>query len=269
MKDAMGDRMKMYESANSRRAIPLLPVVARIDGKCFSSYTRGMGRPYDERMSRTMNIVTQILAKETNALVGYTQSDEISLVWYSDDPKSQIFMDGKIMKMVSILASLATATFNKEVHQIFQSWLPNALFDARVWELPTLEEAANVFLWREQDAVRSSVQMAAQSVYSHKELHCKNNKEMHEMLHQKDINWNDYPAYFKRGQWTQKRKVERPFTADEIENLPPLHAARKIPDLIIRRTEYQHIADMPPFSKVENKIGFLFLGEDPVSSWEE
>ncbi|KKL92895.1 hypothetical protein LCGC14_1880070, partial [marine sediment metagenome] len=108
MSDNFGDRMKMYEKAESgRRFMPLLPVYARLDGRSFSRFTKGFNRPYDKRMSEAMIDTTKYLVEETNALIGYSQSDEISLVWYSDSIDSQIFFDGKIQKMVSVLAALA------------------------------------------------------------------------------------------------------------------------------------------------------------------
>jgi len=102
MSDSLGDRMKLYESAEaSRRFMPLLPVLARIDGRCFSSFTKGMERPYDSVMTDMMIATTAALVSETNACMGYTQSDEITLAWHSTDLKSQIFFDGRIMKMTS------------------------------------------------------------------------------------------------------------------------------------------------------------------------
>ena len=76
MRDAMGDRMKLYESAEAgRRLMPLLPAVARLDGKGFSGFTRGLARPFDVRLSNLMVETTTFLVEETNAVCGYTQSD--------------------------------------------------------------------------------------------------------------------------------------------------------------------------------------------------
>lgn len=266
------DRMKMLEQMESgRRFLPLLPVCARIDGRCFSGYTKDFERPYDERMVRIMGMVTLYLVRETNARIGYTQSDEISLVWYSDNYKSQIFFDSKIQKMNSILASLATAKFNSLVRTIFPKnrTIPPkkqrlAIFDCRVWQTPTLVEAANVFVWRELDATRNSVQMAAQHYYSHKELHKKSEKEMQEMLFAKGINWNDYPDTFKRGTYYQRTAVTRKFTCEELEKLPLKHEARNNPDLEIERAEVRRLEYLPPLNRVTNRIGVIFNGEDPI-----
>src|SRR5579859_8052697 len=104
--DSLGDRMKMYESIESdRRFMPLLPIVARMDGVGFSKFTRGMNRPYDQRMSEAMVETTKQLVKMTGAVCGYTQSDEITLAWYSQDLKSQVWFDGRVMKMIGALAA--------------------------------------------------------------------------------------------------------------------------------------------------------------------
>ena len=134
MTDDLGDRMKVFEQAEAgRRFLPLLPVVARLDGRGFSSFTRGLQRPFDSRMSDLMIETTKALVDETVAVCGYTQSDEITLAWYSDDYRSQIFFDGKIQKMVSTLAAIASVTFNKLLPQFLPEKVTAApTFDCRV-----------------------------------------------------------------------------------------------------------------------------------------
>src|SRR5690606_33290828 len=169
---ALGDRMKLYERAESaRRCMPLLPICARIDGKRFSRFTAGLARPYDQRLSRLMIEVTKYLIEHSHARVGYTQSDEISLLYQAESFNQQVFLDGRVQKLTSILASMATAQFNA----LLSEYLPEragalALFDCRVWTVPNREEASNVFLWRERDATKNSISMAAQHHYSHAEL---------------------------------------------------------------------------------------------------
>lgn len=165
--DAFGDRMKLYEGAESdRRLMPLLPAITRLDGKGFSKFTRGLERPFDLRMSELMTETTAFLVKLTNAVCGYTQSDEITLAWHSSDYESQIWFDGRIQKMTSILAAKASVFFNRRLDKFLpekEARIQEAdsgdgpVFDCRVWNVPNLEEGANAFLWREQDAVKNSV----------------------------------------------------------------------------------------------------------------
>ena len=86
MNDALGDRMKEFEMLEAgRRLLPVIPALARIDGRRFSRFTSGLARPYDQRLSDLMIATTKHLVEETNANCGYTQSDEITLTWYTAD----------------------------------------------------------------------------------------------------------------------------------------------------------------------------------------
>jgi hypothetical protein len=88
-----------------------------------------------------------------------------------------------------------------------------ATFDARVFTIPDPVEVANYFLWRQRDAVRNSISMAAQAHFSHRQLHKVNTDRMQELLwSQAGINWNDYPAACKRGQVTVRKVGEREVT---------------------------------------------------------
>lgn len=265
-KDSFGDRMKAYEAVESqRRFLPLLPVYARIDGRSFSEFTRGLDRPYDVDMSNIMRETTRWLVEETGATMGYTQSDEISLVWYSNNTQTQIFFDGRVAKMTSTLAAMTSVKFNHlclnspgKMSTRAMSKLPT--FDARVFQLPSLEEAANTFLWREQDATKNAISMAAQAYFSHNQLHAKTGAEKQEMLWQvRGVNFNDYPAFFKRGSWFARRKFLRELTTEELERIPEKHR----PTGPIMRTSVVEI-EMPKFTTVINRVGVIFQGEDPI-----
>ncbi len=264
MYDDLGDRMKRYEQlALPDRFIPKLPVVIRLDGVAFHTFTNGLQRPYDKRLVLAMQELLSFLIKETNAKVGYHQSDELSLLLYSDNPKSQIYFDGRIQKILSVLPARASLYFN----QILGEFLPekkekNPVFDCRAFVVPTKEEAANAFLWRELDATKNSISMAAQSLFSHKELQGKHSNQMQDMMHQKGVNWNDYPDYFKRGTFMRQEYYNLPFTSCEIEQLPEKHEARTNPNLLVRR-KVMKIIKMPPFSKVDNRVDVLFDGAVP------
>jgi tRNA(His) 5'-end guanylyltransferase len=150
MKDDFGDRMKRYEAAETERYfMPLLPV-----------YTRGLCRPFDPRITRAMVETTKFLVAETNARIGYTQSDEISLAWLQDRYDSEVFFGGKVQKLTSVLASLATAKFNhvclEDVGLAERARQQLPVFDCRVFQLPNRTEAANAFLWREKDATKNA-----------------------------------------------------------------------------------------------------------------
>jgi len=261
--DDFGDRMKMLEQAEAgRRLLPLLPVIARLDGKSFHTWTADLKRPYDERLVDLMQDLTAFLVDKTSARIGYTQSDEISLVFYSETYESQIFFDGKIQKINSVLASMASAYFNSHaVAAFFPVQKPLAFFDCRVWAVPNKSEAANSILWREQDASKNSISMLARAYFSHKEIHGKSGEEMQEMLFQQHkINWNDCPDFFKRGTFFSRRKVFKELTGLELLKIPEQH--RPALGEKVERTVVQQVA-MPKFSSVVNRVEVIFDGEDP------
>lgn len=266
--DDLGDRMKAYEAAESeRRLLPLCPIYARIDGRCFSSFTRGMDRPFDPVMTEAMIATASELVEQTHARIGYTQSDEISLVWLADSYKSEVFFGGKVQKMVSVLAALATAAFTRAIlagpyaDRVLR--LPH--FDARVFSLPNKTEAANAVLWREMDATKNAVSMAARSVYSAKQLHGKKSAEMQEMLFAKGINFNDYPAFFKRGTFLRRVTRERELTGAEIAAIPEAH--RPAPGQTFARSSVERL-EMPRFGSVTNREAVIFDGDEPMTADE-
>jgi tRNA(His) guanylyltransferase len=202
---------------------------------------------------------------KTHARIGYTQSDEISLIWLADRYDSDIFFGGKIHKIVSVLASMTAAKFAMEVATHLGRPYDERLaaFDCRAFQLPNRAEGANAFLWREQDATKNAISMAAQHYYSHKELQNKNGAEMQEMLFAKGINFNDYPDFFKRGTFVRRVTRQRPFTEAEIQRIPEQHCPA--PDTLIERSEIVRLT-MPKFSTVTNREAVIFDGGSPESS---
>lgn len=208
----LGDRIKEYEKIEtSQKFIPMLPIYARIDGRSFSKFTKSMKKPYDEELSRIMQEVTEYLVKETNACIGYTQSDEISLVWHQKSYESDVFFARKKQKMVSVLAGLATAKFVQLALTSYPEECSKRLpvFDCRVFQLPSKVEAVNALTWRNQDAIRNSIQMAGHAYFSHKELDRKNTSDILVMLEGEGVIWGSYPKFFKEGTFFQRITYEK------------------------------------------------------------
>lgn len=163
----LSDRMKDYER-ETRLELPRKAFsVIRVDGRSFHTWTRGLERPYSERMMRAMAAATEALCREVSgAVVGYTQSDEISIVYQDFVGKhAEPWFGGVVQKVASVAASIATATFAQEFPD-----RPLAHFDARVFSLPSTAEAANYLVWRQRDAQKNAISMLAHERYSHSEL---------------------------------------------------------------------------------------------------
>lgn len=219
--DSLGDRMKLYENSFRHYLPRRMPVVIRVDGTHFHSYTKGCAKPFDKGLVETMDLTALYLCKNIqNAVFAYVQSDEISILLVNfKELDTQSWFDNNLQKMVSVAASMASVIFSMNSYKI---WEPKeidpsadpaspcdfnepAFFDARAFILPK-EEVNNYFVWRQQDATRNSVQMLARSLYSHKECTDKNNSDLQEMIFAKGQNWNDLPTSQKRGRCIVKSK---------------------------------------------------------------
>ncbi len=265
----LGDRMKYYENKESKRQLmPMTPICIRLDGKNFSKYTKGLNRPYDERLTKLFIATTKYLVKETGAKIGFTESDEISLILYSDTFKSQTYLNMRVQKLTSVLCSMATAYFNANTGYHLPEGYELAVFDCRVWNVPNKTEAVNALLWREQDATKNSISMAASDYFSHKELQGKNSREKQDMLMSKGINWNVYPNHFKRGTFVQKQQVLKQYTSSELAELPAKHNAHKDPHGLYMRHEIVDM-EMPIFSTVINREAVVFDAVMPITKGED
>ncbi len=216
-RDDLGNRMKtFYEEISKIRLMRRCPVICRLDGKAFHTFTRGFKRPFDDVLIKTMQETAKYLCENIQGCqLAYTQSDEISLLLIDYQRfETSAWFDYEIQKMCSISASMATMAFNrifsetvsdlkvdntKPMNRYFEAVYSGAMFDARVFNIPK-EEATNYFYWRQLDASRNSIQMVGQANFSNKELQHKSCNDIQDMLMtQKGINWNDLPTYQKRG----------------------------------------------------------------------
>ena len=226
--DALGTRMKVYyENIPKTKLMRRTPVAIRLDGKAFHTFTRGFQKPFDEILISTMQRTMKALCEDIQGCVfGYTQSDEITLILVDyKNLDTAAWFDYEVQKVCSISASMATLYFNKffedeiikfQLRPISEEEMETktglayekklqsaaargAMFDARCFNIPK-EEVANLLYWRQLDATRNSIQMVGQANFSHKELDGVSCKQIqNKLLTEKDINWNNYPTYMKRG----------------------------------------------------------------------
>jgi tRNA(His) guanylyltransferase len=222
-KTALGDRMKGYEQA-TRFVLPRRTyTICRIDGRSFHSFLRHADKPFDTAVMAAMDAVAEALCAEmSGAVLAYTQSDECSVLLTDfGSHGTQPWFAGVIQKMASIAASTATVAFNRRYGVDYDD--ASATFDARVFTIPDPVEVANYFLWRQRDAVRNSISMAAQAHFSHKRLHGVGTSQMQELLWQEHgVNWSDYPDGCKRGRVTVRQTGEREVTYTDRRTQEPV-----------------------------------------------
>ena len=235
LRDDLGTRMKVfYEEIPKTRLMRRTPVIIRIDGRAFHTFTKGFVRPFDEVFMEAMQKTTKYLCENIpGCVLGYCQSDEISLVLVDYESfDTSAWFDYEVQKLCSISASMATMAFNRFFSEgvktldayVQEEGYPSAktlhllgiyadaiamgaMFDARVFNIPK-EEVTNCIYWRQLDASRNSIQMLGQAHFKQKELEGKSCSEIQDMLMlQKGINWNDLPIPQKRGTCVVRREI--------------------------------------------------------------
>lgn len=264
---------RYYEKRYTNRVfVPENPIIARLDWRAFSRWTRSLPVPYHQGLAELMHHITVYLVQSTQARVGYTQSDEISLLYYYDNVENLLF-GGREFKYISILASKMTKFFCYNVSKYIPEKVINRVddlpeCDCRIFDVPTKMESIFQLVSREDDATRNSKSKLGRSYFSHNELYEKNGKEIMDMLMEKyHINWNDFPAFFKRGQYVIRKRIQTPFTIEELEKLPEKHHARTNPDLVMERWNCDMV-DLPPIRQIENPIEVFYDGADVIKRTE-
>ncbi len=259
--DELGARMKGYEAVEAQRRLDVtLPIIARIDGRRFSKFTRGMERPFDPFMSAAMRGTCADLVEHSHALIGYVQSDEISLVWQAREEGSSVFFDGRVQKMTSVLAAMATAIFSRRLSRassahaaLVEARVP--LFDARVWQVLSQVEAANTLLWRAMDARKNSVSAVCRAHYSHKAMHGQGQADMRQMLAAKGVDFEaDFSPEDKWGAFYQRRRREVEMPEAEWLAIPEKHrpASRIVTRTVVERLPIGYFGD------VADRVGMIF-----------
>lgn len=238
----LGERMKMYEHVWRHKLIRRMPVIIRVDGKAFHTFTKGLNKPFDDIFMDAMQATAEYLVREIQGCkFAYVQSDEISLLLTDYDTyDTEAWFDNNIQKMVSVTAAKASAFFNQRfglcyvdyavvskpegtfdsayAHRVLEAGSMLPVFDARAFNLDK-DEVCNYFIWRQEDCIKNSISMIARTHFSDKELHGKSTIERKKMIEEEDIYINDRYEKFKlRGTAVYYPMINEPYDS-EADNL--------------------------------------------------
>lgn len=194
-------RMRVFETAHDHCVLPGVHMVARIDGRSFSHLTRvahAFDAPYDERFRDCMVAALEhLMGCGFSVTYGYTQSDEISLLFRRDES----LFGRKLRKYLSVLAGEASAAFSLRLGA-------PAAFDCRISQLPTETDVVDYFRWRHEDAHRNALnghcywllrRQGLDDAEATRRLDGVSVAQRNELLFQHGIQFNDLPSWQKRG----------------------------------------------------------------------
>ena len=217
------DKCQYYRSLTDYKLLPNSYVLVMLDGRSFSNLIKNkFEKPFDESFIDMMNQTAQYVCENVEGTkFAYVQSDEISLVLTDfDTPTTDSFFGYRLCKLTSLIASIATAKFNRlMIKYRLEKGMginpgdvidnsPLYQFDCKVWNVPNLNDVYAWFLYRQIDCVRNSKQQAAQSYIPHKELmNLNTDKQINLLFEKENIDWNQYSADKKYGRFISKHKV--------------------------------------------------------------
>ena len=223
--DELDAKMRVYETSIDQCILSDMYLVARIDGRSFSRLTKEIcdfEAPFDVRFRDMMiNTVKGLMDCGFRVVYGFTESDEISLLFHIDE---QTF-GRKVRKYNSILAGVASATFSLQLGQV-------AAMDCRLIPLPNIEKVQDYFLWRQEDAHRNALNShcywllrkeGMNAIDATKMLEGKSVAYKNELLFSRGINFDTLPSWQKRGvgvYWDSVEKVGfNPVKNEEVKTL--------------------------------------------------
>ncbi|MFX4300034.1 aminoacyl-tRNA hydrolase [Pseudosulfitobacter pseudonitzschiae] len=262
--DDLGSRMKLYEGIEAQRRLSGdLPVMIRIDGRRFSKFSKGFEKPFDQVLSKAMRATCAYLVEETQARLGYVQSDEISLVLMPRSDEDEILFSGRVQKLASVCAAMATARFTQALLPTHADKLASDMpvFDARVWQVPSAYEAVNSVLWRVFDAQKNGVSAACRSIATPAEMKGLSSEMMIDLMASRGLEFYlDIQTEDRLGMIFQKKNVQTYLEDHVLQRIP---ADRRPEDGIVTRSimstcSGQEFLDSP------DRLDFVFSDKLPL-----
>lgn len=202
-----------------------MPVIVRIDGRAFHTFTRGFKKPFDKIFRETMQeTMLRLCESIENCVFGYEQSDEITLVLVKNDNElAEPWFNNRVKKIVSNAASMATLYFNKILakktselaDEHFEAWNVaadeekylhtleravemGAIFSVTCFSIPD-DRVFDAIYARQLDAIKNSISSTGRTFFKQSELHKKSSKEVLEMLEARGVDWTQFPIENQRG----------------------------------------------------------------------
>lgn len=230
MIETLGDRMKNYELENEKKIKPYELFIVRLDGKCFSGFTKNFKKPFDDNFTKAMALTTKDLIEYFEAQTGYTHSDEISLIFNakcSEEDSTNLNVnhnyDGRIQKILSLTSAYCSTRFNYHIFNIIKTDYNHNLlnlleehkqiFDARIliFNEDNKHEILNHQIWRVRDCTRNCILTYGHNYLGKKIIHGKKTNEILDMLKESEYNITNekIPFHLKYGLYCNKMLLEK------------------------------------------------------------
>jgi len=202
-KTNLAKRIKAFQAESDYRLPTRGYTILQLDGQAFHTWTKGFEKPFDARFVNAMNeTAIEVMKNVSNVRFAFVQSDEINILLTDfERGNTQAYFANRIQKVVSTSAALASASLTRAFPE-----KSLATFDARFFAVPTKEDVADFFIWRQADAIKNSVRSVGHSHFSSRALHGKNTSDAKAMLTELGDPWEGYSEDLRQGRLIQKVK---------------------------------------------------------------
>ncbi len=204
------DRIDSYQEASDYKLINRLPIVININGRSFSKLTSLLDKPYCPKFAECiLSTMLRVCTEVEGAVFAYQHNDQIVVVARNDQSQETApWYDNKVQKIASVTASIATMHFNKCAEAIDLNLMGDPVFISQVFAVPSLGEAVNTMIHKQQQNFHVSIQAAC--FYELLKKYDKNTikdmlsglsiDEKIDLLRQEaSVDFNEYPLVFRRG----------------------------------------------------------------------
>jgi tRNA(His) guanylyltransferase len=210
MSNKLRDRIDAYQASADTRLLPRVPVVIVINGRSFSKLTSLLDKPYDKKFTECiLNTMLRLCTDVEGALFAYQHNDEIVVIARNDQGTDTApWYDNRAQKISSVTSSIATLHFNRCATAIDLNLMGEAIFSSQVFVVPTIMEAINTLVYKQQYNFQTSIQFACfyELLNKYDKDTIKNMingltlDERIDLLQQESqVDFNQYPVSFRRG----------------------------------------------------------------------
>lgn len=210
MSNKLKDRVERYQSVTDYKMLDRVPIVICVNGRGFSKATQLLDKPYCPKFAECiLSTMLRLCTDVEGALFAYQHNDEIVLIARNDQTNETTpWYDNKLQKICSVTSSIASVHFNTCASQIKLNVTGDPVFTSQVFTVPTIAEAVNTVIYKQQQNFHTSIQFAC--LYELIKKYDKNaikemmaglniDEKMDLLNQESDVNFNDYPASFRRG----------------------------------------------------------------------
>jgi tRNA(His) guanylyltransferase len=218
--EAVSEIHKGYEKAASMQLRADQPVIVRLDGHRFSSFTKGFHKPYDMRLFRAMLLASSDLLAQYGCASVFTQSDEISMIFdvQNQEIGQTLPFNGKLQKLVSLAASFCSVRFcfhlERELGgtELLEAKRGLAHFDARAFNVPDAKAVAENLVWRQNDCKRNSVNNLGSLYLNNRMLFGRPPNVIRQLLEEgPGVSYSDMHPHYRLGALLKRQAFEKPF----------------------------------------------------------